>query len=59
MTDAGTRKLLGDLAEAELGHQDRAAKVEAERLPSDAAHERMQARESGLCCRSFNPGWLA
>src|ERR1700761_3594624 len=33
VTDAGTRKLLGDLAEAELGHQDRAVKVEAERLP--------------------------
>jgi erythrin-vacuolar iron transport family protein len=36
VTDAGTRKLLGDLAKAELGHQDRAVRIEAERLPSDA-----------------------
>ncbi|MBQ0752598.1 MAG: rubrerythrin family protein [Roseovarius sp.] len=35
-TDAATRKLLGDLAAAEAGHQTRAGELEAEHLDSDA-----------------------
>ncbi len=34
-TDAGTRKLLGDLAAAEAGHETRAEQLEAEHLDAD------------------------
>ena len=38
-TDAGMRKLLGDLAEVERGHSARAAELEAEILPPDVRRE--------------------
>ena len=34
-TDAATRKMLGDLADAEAGHERRAGEAEAQRLPGD------------------------
>ncbi len=34
-TDAGVRKLLGDLAEAELAHEHTAGEIEQKRLPGD------------------------
>ena len=34
-TDAATRRLLGDLAEAEAGHERRAGEAEAQRLPGE------------------------
>ena len=56
VTDAGTRKLLGDLAEAELGHQDRAAKVEAERLPSDARSREDAGARKRFVLQIVQPG---
>ncbi len=38
-SDAGTRKLLGDLAAAEMQHEERAGEIEAQHLP-DAAREK-------------------
>ena len=38
-TDAATRKLLGDLAAAEAGHDRTAAALEAEHLPEDAREQ--------------------
>lgn len=45
--DADTRKLLGTLAAAEAGHQDRAGQLEAEHLDSDArdAEDRTAKRQ--------------
>lgn len=45
--DAATRKLLGDLAAAEAGHQDRAGALEAEHLDDDArdSEERTAKRQ--------------
>ena len=46
-TDADTRKLLGDLAAAEAGHQSRAEELEAEHLDADArdAEDRTAKRQ--------------
>ncbi|WP_135506697.1 iron exporter MbfA [Roseovarius aestuariivivens] len=46
-TDAGTRKLLGDLAAAEAGHQDRAGELSEAHLSEDAkdAEERTAKRQ--------------
>ena len=38
-SDAGTRRLLGDLAAAEMQHEERASEIEAQHLP-DAAREK-------------------
>ena len=45
--DAGTRRLLGDLAAAEAGHQDTAGKLEAAHIDTDteAAEERNAKRQ--------------
>jgi erythrin-vacuolar iron transport family protein len=56
VTDAGTRKLLGDLAEAELGHQDRAVKVEAERLPGDARTREDASARKRFVLQIVQPG---
>ena len=47
-TDAGVRKLLGDLAEAELRHDQTAADIEAKHLPEGA-----KAKEDGDASRRF------
>ena len=52
-TDADTRKLLGDLAAAEAGHQDRAGELEQEHLDEDA-----RATESRTARRQFVLTWV-
>ncbi|WP_422031936.1 iron exporter MbfA [Roseovarius sp.] len=52
-TDADTRKLLGDLAAAEAGHQDRAGELEQEHLDDDA-----RAAESRTARRQFVLTWV-
>ncbi|MGQ3487692.1 iron exporter MbfA [Roseovarius pacificus] len=51
--DAATRKLLGDLAAAEAGHQDRATELEAEHLDDDA-----RAAEERTAHRQFLLTWV-
>ncbi|WP_293450902.1 iron exporter MbfA [Planktotalea sp.] len=52
-TDAATRKLLGDLAAAEAGHQTTAQKLEDEHLNEDA-----EADESRAAKRQFLLTWV-
>ncbi len=52
-TDAGTRKLLGDLAAAEAGHETRAAALTAEHLDADARSD-----EDRLAHRQFVLTWV-
>ncbi|MEO1140026.1 MAG: iron exporter MbfA, partial [Pseudomonadota bacterium] len=52
-SDAATRKLLGDLAAAEAGHQDRAGALEAEHLDDDA-----KAAEARTAKRQFILTWV-
>ncbi len=52
-TDAGTRKLLGELALAEAGHEKAAEKLEAEHLPDDA-----RADEDRAAHRQFLLTWV-
>ncbi|MBM3603170.1 MAG: rubrerythrin family protein [Alphaproteobacteria bacterium] len=51
--DAGTRKLLGDLAAAERGHENRAVELATEHLHSDA-----RAEEDAVAHRSFVLTWV-
>lgn len=51
--DAGTRKLLGDLAVAEAGHQKTADRLESEHLPEDA-----RATEDEGARRQFILTWV-
>ncbi len=52
-TDAATRKLLGDLAAAEAGHETRAGELEAEHLDDDA-----RASEDKTAKRQFLLTWV-
>ena len=52
-TDAATRKLLGDLAAAEAGHETRAGALEAEHLDEDA-----RASEDKTAKRQFLLTWV-
>ncbi|WP_417740666.1 iron exporter MbfA [Salipiger sp.] len=52
-SDAGTRKLLGDLAAAEAGHESRAAALTAENLDSDSRSD-----EDRLAHRQFVLTWV-
>ena len=47
-TDAAVRKLLGDLAEAEAGHEQKASEIEERHLPGEA-----RGRENAHASRSF------
>jgi erythrin-vacuolar iron transport family protein len=51
--DAGTRKLLGDLAAAEAGHEKTADRLHAEHLPDDA-----RDTEDGTAKRQFLLTWV-
>lgn len=51
--DAATRKLLGDLAAAEAGHQGTAGKLEAKHLDTDAREE-----EDAVAQRQFLLTWV-
>ncbi|SEL46098.1 Rubrerythrin [Roseovarius azorensis] len=53
ISDAATRKLLGDLAAAEAGHQSRAEDLEAEHLGNDA-----RATEDRTAKRRFVLTWV-
>ena len=52
-TDAATRKLLGDLAAAEAGHEKTAERLEAKHLPGD-----VRAREDEGARRQFILTWV-
>ncbi|MFC3613276.1 iron exporter MbfA [Lutimaribacter marinistellae] len=52
-SDSATRKLLGDLAAAEAGHQATAASLEEEHLPQDA-----KAEEEATSHRQFILTWV-
>ncbi|RJL05257.1 iron exporter MbfA [Paracoccus siganidrum] len=52
-TDAGTRRLLGDLAAAERGHEARADRLEAEHLTAAA-----RAEEDAVARRGFVLTWV-
>lgn len=53
VTDAGTRKLLGDLAAAEAGHRTAAGALEAEHLPED-----VRGTEDRAARRQFILTWV-
>ena len=54
--DADTRKLLGDLAAAEAGHQKLAEKLERKYLPDDAREEEAQAAHRQFILTWVQPG---
>ena len=55
-SDAGTRKLLGDLAAAEMAHETRAQKLEAEHLGDGAAEEEVSAEKRQFLLTWVQPG---
>ncbi|MFQ3184794.1 MAG: rubrerythrin [Alteromonas macleodii] len=55
-TDAATRKLLGDLAAAEAGHSERAAKLIDEKVNSDADTEEKDAAHRQFVLTWVQPG---
>ncbi|MFU8776531.1 MAG: iron exporter MbfA [Roseovarius sp.] len=55
-TDAATRKLLGDLAAAEAGHQTRAGELEAEHLDSDARESEDRTAKRQFLLTWIQPG---
>lgn len=55
-TDAATRKLLGDLAAAEAGHQARAGELEAEHLDSDARDSEDRTAKRQFLLTWIQPG---
>ena len=54
--DAGTRKLLGDLAAAEAGHQRTAERLEGEHLPEDARAEEDEGARRQFILTWVQPG---
>jgi rubrerythrin len=55
-TDASTRKLLGDLAEAEVAHEHTADRLIAENLSDSVRHEEDQAARRVFVLRFIQPG---
>jgi rubrerythrin len=55
-TDASTRKLLGDLAEAEVAHEHTADRLMAEHLPENVRHEEDEAARRVFVLRFIQPG---
>ena len=55
-TDAATRKLLGDLAEAEAGHELKAGEIEAKRLPGDARDREDENASRRFVLQVIQPG---
>lgn len=55
-TDAGTRKLLGELALAEIGHEKTADRLEAEHLGDDARAEEDRAAHRQFLLTWVQPG---
>jgi rubrerythrin len=58
-TDAGTRKLLGDLAAAEAGHQVTADRLAERHLSDDKRHTKTSLRAVRLFSLGFNPALRA
>jgi rubrerythrin len=55
-TDAAVRKLLGDLAEAEAGHEQRAGEIEAKRLPDDKRGKEDEDASRRFVLQIIQPG---
>ena len=55
-SDAGIRKLLGDLAEAELQHERTAADIEAKRLPGDVKGQENADASKRFVLQVIQPG---
>ena len=55
-TDTGVRKLLGDLAEAEKGHESLAAKLEATHLTPDVITQENATRQRMFVLQYVQPG---
>jgi rubrerythrin len=55
-TDASTRKLLGDLAEAEVAHEHTADRLMAEHLPENVRPEEDEAARRVFVLRFIQPG---
>ncbi|HJS84222.1 MAG TPA: ferritin family protein [Acetobacteraceae bacterium] len=55
-TDAAVRKLLGDLAEAEVGHEHTATRLMAENLPAPVRHAEDIAARRQFVLRVVQPG---
>ncbi len=55
-TDAATRKLLGDLAAAEAGHERRANELTADALPEDALAEEAKTEQRQFILTWVQPG---
>ncbi len=55
-TDAAVRKLLGDLAEAEAGHEQKASEIEAKRLPGDKREREDQDASRRFILQVIQPG---
>jgi rubrerythrin len=54
--DAAIRKLLGDLAQAESGHEQKAAAIEARRLPGDVKGQEDEAASKRFVLQIIQPG---
>lgn len=54
--DAGTRKLLGDLAAAEAGHEQTAERLHAEHLPHDTRQDEDQTEKRQFLLTWVQPG---
>ena len=55
-TDAGTRKLLGDLAAAEAGHEELAHDLEAEHVPDSVKREEVSTERRQFILTYVQPG---
>ena len=55
-TDAGTRKLLGDLALAEKGHENLARRLEGKHTPEDVQEEERQTERRQFILTYIQPG---
>jgi len=55
-TDASIRRLLGDLAEAEVAHEHTAARLEAENLPTSVRQQEDAAEHRLFLLRVIQPG---
>ncbi|MES5098093.1 iron exporter MbfA [Agrobacterium sp. BA1120] len=56
VTDASTRKLLGDLAEAERGHEDIAGMLSGKHLPEDVKSEEEETAKRQFLLTYVQPG---
>ncbi|MEA2834218.1 MAG: erythrin-vacuolar iron transport family protein [Methylobacteriaceae bacterium] len=55
-TDAAVRKLLGDLADAEAGHEQKAGEIEAKRLPGERRDSEDESAKRRFILQIIQPG---